>query len=551
MVSERCGKEYVKMKNILIGTYRPEKKQLDWILGTQPERGYMLYNVRNNTDLFSNRNGGSHSFKDVGFLVLYNYQDFSLAPKLFRTLSCTEANEQQMKYLKYPDPEGSYILYLLKELGTVPYFPLSDYVSSQKHYEPELISFDSLRDSIKESMSGMIKEGSDIVPEIDLKAEISKINKWDKSIPVEENTYYWKGEPIISKGVLPKSDKPLVVELFCGCGGTSLGFEMAGFQIAVGADILTPAIETFRNNHKGVSTILGDIHKVRPEQIEELLKGAKVDVLIGGVPCQGFSLNNRKRHEDDQRNKLYLEFIRFVKALQPRAVVLENVSGMKSTGNIVETIEHDLSEASGMNVKSQFLFAPDYGVPQSRLRLLFVGVKDRDFDFGTIVKTNGPDTDAPYNTVGVAIGDLPHLKANECATEYDSKPENDYQRLMRKDVADNQLTNHQAPNHPDDVIKMIENTPQGKPLYEKYHQRIRLSLNDLSPTQVSGGIRPSFQFGHPTDARGLTIRERCRLQSFPDSFVVSGGIVQGRVQTGNAVPPLLAKAVALAIKQYL
>ena len=115
----------------------------------------------------------------------------------------------------------------------------------------------------------------------------------------------------------------------------------------------------------------------------------------------------------------------------------------------------------------------------------------------------------------------------------------------------NQLTNHQAPNHPADVIKMIANTAQGAPLYEKYHQRIRLSMNDLSPTQVSGGIRPSFQFGHPTDARGLTIRERCRIQSFPDKFVISGGIVQGRVQTGNAVPPLLAKAVALAIRQYL
>jgi len=98
---------------------------------------------------------------------------------------------------------------------------------------------------------------------------------------------------------------------------------------------------------------------------------------------------------------------------------------------------------------------------------------------------------------------------------------------------------------------MIHDTTPGEPLYAKYKQRIRLSLDDLSPTQVSGGIRPSFQFGHPTDDRGLTIRERCRLQSFPDNFIVHGGIVQGRVQTGNAVPPLLAKAVALAIKEKL
>lgn len=377
------------------------------------------------------------------------------------------------------------------------------------------------------------------------------INKWDKSIEVEENGYYWKGDPIITVGNFVPNGNPVVVELFCGCGGTSVGFEMAGYQIAVGADILRPAIETFRNNHKGVSTILGDIHKVTPEQIKGMLNGAQVDVLIGGVPCQGFSLNNRKRHEGDKRNQLYLEFIRFVRALAPRAVVLENVSGMKSTGNIVDIIERDLSEASGMVVKSQMLYAPDYGVPQSRTRLLFVGVQREEFDFSKIVKTHGPTTDKPYNTVGDAIGDLPHLASNESATEYDSPAKTEYQKLMRKNVKKTQLTNHQAPNHPADVIDMISNTKQGQPLYEKYHQRIRLSMKDLSPTQVSGGIRPSFQFGHPIDARGLTIRERCRIQSFPDDFVVSGGIVQGRVQTGNAVPPLLARAVALAIKQYL
>ena len=523
--------------NILIGTYRPEKKQLDWILGIHPERSYMLYNVRSNTNLFANRNGGSCSFMNVDLLLLYNYQDFNTVPRLFRVLSYAEASEQQMRNLKYPEPQGSYVLYLLMELGAVPHFPLSDYVSSNNDYEPVLVSFNSLNDTVKSFVLEMNNKIVEDNPTINLSSEIAKVNKWDKSVPVEENMYYWKGEPIIRKGILPKSNKPLVVELFCGCGGTSVGFEMAGFQIAVGADILTPAIETFKNNHKGVSTILGDIHKVQPEQIMELLNGARVDVLIGGVPCQGFSLNNRKRHEDDKRNKLYLEFIRFVKALHPRAVVLENVSGMKSTGNIVETIEHDLSEASGTKVKSQFLYAPDYGVPQSRLRLLFVGVEGKDFDFGKIIKTHGPETAKPYNTVGDAISDLPHLKANESATEYNHEPENDYQRLMRQGVTNDHLTNHQAPNHPADVIKMIENTAQGEPLYEKYHQRIRLSLNDLSPTQVSGGIRPSFQFGHPTDARGLTIRERCRLQSFPDSFVVSGGIVQGRVQTGNAVPP--------------
>jgi DNA (cytosine-5)-methyltransferase 1 len=386
--------------------------------------------------------------------------------------------------------------------------------------------------------------------DIDLNA-IGDKNIWDKSVRVEENGYYWKGIPIITKGKLNETDKPIVVELFCGCGGTSLGFEMAGFEIAVGCDIHQPSILTFKTNHPNVATILGDVKKIDAADVKKLLEGRQVDVLIGGVPCQGFSLNNRKRHEEDERNFLYKEFIRFAKALKPKVIVLENVSGMKSTGDFVENIEKELSEAGNMTVKSKLLFAPDYGVPQSRTRLVFVGVKGKEFNFNDITKTHGPETKHPYVTVKDAIGDLPTLQPNQSLEKYNSEPFSEYQKLMRKNIKGNKLTNHKAPNHPKDVIEKIKQTPPGKPMYPKFKQRIRLAWDIQSPTQVSGGIRPQFQFGHPSDSRGLTIRERCRLQSFPDNFVVSGGIVQGRVQTGNAVPPLLAKAVALAIKKYL
>jgi DNA (cytosine-5)-methyltransferase 1 len=376
-----------------------------------------------------------------------------------------------------------------------------------------------------------------------------KINIWDKNIKVEENLYYWNGAPIIVKGKKLDPDVPIVVELFCGCGGTSLGFEAAGFQIAVGMDIHQPSIKTFAQNHSGVSTILGDIKKVSPSQIESLLNGRKVDVLIGGVPCQGFSLNNRKRNDNDERNFLYKEFVKFVKILQPKVIVLENVSGMKSTGNFVENIEQELSAAGKMNVKSKVLFAPDYGVPQRRNRIVFIGVKGTEFDFNLIKKTHGPETKNSYVTVKEAIGDLPSLEPGEVSLKYSIEPFSKYQKLMRKKAI--KLTNHKAPNHPRETVEKIAKTTPGQPMYPKFKQRIRLSWNILSPTQVSGGIRPQFQFGHPKDARGLTIRERCRLQSFPDDFIVTGGIVQGRVQTGNAVPPLLAKALALAIKKYL
>ena len=377
-------------------------------------------------------------------------------------------------------------------------------------------------------------------------------NIWDKSVKVEENGYYWRQDPFITKGKLPTNGLPLVVELFCGCGGTSLGFEMAGFEIAIGCDIHQPSIATFKANHPNVFSVLGDVKKVNPNSFKQILDGRQVDVLIGGVPCQGFSLNNRKRHQADERNLLYKEFIRFVKLLKPKVVVLENVSGMKSTGDFVTDIEKEISEAGNMKVKSKLLFAPDYGVPQSRTRLVFVGVRGgEEFDFNKIKKTHGPTTKKPYVTVKDAIGDLPSLQPDQIAVAYTKEPTTEYQKLMRKNVKGNKLTNHKAPNHPKEVIAKIKNTKPGLPMYPKFKQRIRLAWDIQSPTQVSGGIRPQFQFGHPQDNRGLSIRERCRLQSFPDNFVVSGGIVQGRVQTGNAVPPLLAKAIALAIKKYL
>lgn len=378
-----------------------------------------------------------------------------------------------------------------------------------------------------------------------------KTNKWDKSVKVEENLYYWKGSPVYKRGKKFTNHKPTVVELFSGCGGTSLGFEMAGFNILLGCDIHKPSVETFEQNHPGAATILGDIKKVSAKKMVDLLQGQKVDVLIAGVPCQGFSLNNRKRHEDDERNLLYREFVRFVKILKPRAILLENVSGMKSTGSFVKDIERDLSKAGGMKVSSTLLYAPDYGVPQKRTRLVFVGIKDNDFDFKDIKKTHGPGTTKRYTTVKDAMGDLPSLNPGQNALRYKKKPLTEYQKFMRKGVGLNNLTNHTAPNHPLETIAKISATLPGKPMYDNFKQRIRLAWDILSPTQVSGGIRPQFQFGHPSDPRGLTIRERCRLQSFPDTFVVSGGIVQGRVQTGNAVPPLLAKAIALTVKKYL
>jgi len=369
----------------------------------------------------------------------------------------------------------------------------------------------------------------------------------------ETNMYYYHDEPIVTvpKNAYKNKTKLNVVELFCGCGGTSLGFEMANYNILMGMDIHEPSIKTFAKNHPNAITILGDVKKLTEEKIQELLKDIEIDVLIGGVPCQGFSLNNKKRNFDDERNFLYKEFLRIAKVLQPKAIVIENVSGMKSTknGEFVKAIEQDIELCGNYKATSSTLSAVDFGVPQKRQRLLFVGLKgQKKFDFNKVLKTHGEGL-KPFVTIKDAIGDLPSLNAGESSNQYKQEPFSDYQKLMRKNS--NELTLHESPNHPIDTINKIKNTEPGKPMYPKFKQRIRLSWDIQSPTQVSGGIRPQFQFGHPEDNRGLTLRERCRIQSFPDDFYVCGGIVQGRIQTGNAVPPLLAKAVALALNKYL
>ncbi len=378
---------------------------------------------------------------------------------------------------------------------------------------------------------------------------------WDKQTKVEENGYYHHDDPTLFKGKI-SGKKPLVVEAFCGCGGTSLGFEMAGYEIALGIDIHAPSIATFKKNHPNSFAILGDVKKTSINDIKKIIGKRKIDVLIGGVPCQGFSLNNRKRHENDNRNFLYLEFLKLIKELKPRAVMLENVSGLKSTANgkFVEAIKKGIEDSGGYKVAHKLLYAPNYGVPQKRERLVFVGLSkeiNKEFDFENIIKTHGPGTKKPYTNIKDAIGDLPSLKPNEEKNVYGSVPRSDYQKMMRKNIKTNKLNNHKAPNHPEDTIKKIADTKPGNPMYPKFKQRIRLAWDILSPTQVSGGIRPQFQFGHPEDTRGLSIRERCRIQSFPDTFIMEGGTVQGRVQTGNAVPPLLAQAVAKTLLTYL
>ena len=350
------------------------------------------------------------------------------------------------------------------------------------------------------------------------------VDKWDLSVEVEHNAYNWEGEPRISAPLSEDRGNEFIhIDLFSGCGGFSTGFESAGFTTRAALDIHPPSLDTLRHNHPRAGTILGDIRRVQSADLQPLLTGCdrlKMVVTAGAV---FFSLSNRKRHAEDERNYLFKEFIRVVRELKPAAVVLENVSGLVSTKN--GKFKRDIAVAIGelgYDVHFALLNAADYGVPQLRKRVFFVGVPRGSrwlfpaAEFGTSSK--------PYRTVGDAIlGDLPELAAGEMATEYTSPPTNDFQALMRSELGS--LHNHLAPSHPQKTIDRIAATPPGQAMYASFKQRIRLHPEAPSPTQICGGIRPQFQFGHPTQARGMTIRERARIS--PRLLRLSGSPTQG------------------------
>lgn len=399
-----------------------------------------------------------------------------------------------------------------------------------------------------------------------------KVNIWHNSIPVEKSSYINENNIIIynEENFKLQKDKPTMIDLFCGAGGFSVGCELAGFQSVLGTDWFEPALETWKYNHPNAISILGDIKNITPDLLVETLQKAgvkKINLITGGVPCQGFSRANRKHNDEDERNYLFRDYMKIAEAFQPDYLIVENVSGMKTTagGKFVDEILASMEEL-GYNSTVKLLNSADYGVPQIRKRIIFVGIKkgrglaekfnypepqfkEKDIQTGLLDLKDLPQ----YRTVYDAISDLPPIESNENSNKYISKPLTDYQKIMRgmddkiNFTKSEELFNHVAPKHPQDTIDKIKSTIPGMPMYEKFKQRIRLTWERPSPTQLAGGIRPQFQFGHPSIARGLTIRERARIQSFPDSYKFLGGTVQERVQTGNAVPPLMIYAVAKEI----
>ncbi len=252
------------------------------------------------------------------------------------------------------------------------------------------------------------------------------------------------------------------IDLFAGCGGLSKGFMDAGFNIIVGVDNDKAALNTFAKNHNGAVALQADLSKQETfDEIKKIAGDKSIDVIVAGPPCQGFSLTG-PRNFDDERNKLYLAVIEMVKQYQPKAFIIENVPGMATLyqGQIKDEILKRFRKM-GYNIDCKILCAADYGVPQARKRLIFMGIRK---DIGEPKFPKAMFSPENYRTCRDAISDLPSLENDMGAdeSEYTHEPVTEYQKLMRGNC--NTLYNHLGTNHTQMVKDTIALVPSGKSL---------------------------------------------------------------------------------------
>lgn len=329
-----------------------------------------------------------------------------------------------------------------------------------------------------------------------------------------------------------------IIDLFCGIGGLSLGFENAGFEVAAAIDMWEDAIKTFNHNRKTKVAQTIPVEQFNNDILPDLIKKEKITGIIGGPPCQGFSTVG-KRDIDDDRNKLYLEFYKAVKIANPDFFVIENVKGMLTLnkGAFVEDIMMRFGEDGlGYTISKQLVNAADYGVPQNRYRVIFVGIKGRKFIF--------PETSKVILSAKDGISDL----VGSDNDHYALKPENDFQRKMRG--SQKKPMNQDYTDHSEQTISIISKIPDGgniKCLPSEYWQirKYNKAFERMSSSRPSNTIDTGHRnYFHYLEPRIPTVRESARIQSFPDDFEILGTRGSQYKQVGNAVPPLLAQAIA-------
>jgi len=337
-----------------------------------------------------------------------------------------------------------------------------------------------------------------------------------------------------------------IMDLFCGIGGFSYGFEMTKkFCTILGVDKWDVALQTFKTNHKQTHVHQADIKELNSDFWNNYKNN--VDIIIAGPPCQGFSMAGR-RDVLDERNNLFKEVVRVVDLVQPEIVVIENVPGLLSMitpeGQYIKDAIIKSFTQIGYYIDYRVLNAADYGVPQNRKRVIFIASRKDNIVFPK--ETHGDKGLKPYVTVGEALSNISEDH------DFYLPPANDYQEVMsgRKDIV-----NHEKIRHASHIVKRMEHIPQGGNWQDipvelgqgggKHSNNYRRLHNDL-PAITIKHVSKSMII-HPLYNRTPTIREVARLQSFNDDFVLIGTRYDQHQQLANAVPPLLGKAIAEAI----
>lgn len=384
------------------------------------------------------------------------------------------------------------------------------------------------------------------------------------------------------------------IDLFAGAGGLSEGLTEAGFHGLFSNEVVPEYAQTYQRNHQSTTVVTADIRSLDPEMIRKdlNLEREELDLIAGGPPCQGFSINAPVRSTLDERNHLFKDFLRFVDAFAPRVVLIENVPGLVSfeDGATLHAILDSLAEL-GYGTEVRILGAAYYGVPQMRWRTIIIGLRGKNIPsyafpepichapirpnftatFGgqSLLKMPTPETDSNFVTVSQAIDDLPPLangEQGEKIKQYQTNPSCNYQRRAR--TGSTGVINHEAPRLSEVNLRRLSYIKPGgnwtdipDELLPKGMQRAkksdhtkrygRVDPNGLASTILTKCDPHWGAFFHYAQDRVFTVREAARIQSFKDHFIFTGTQAQQFAQVGNAVPPLLASAIGLAIKSVL
>ncbi|MDD7836422.1 DNA cytosine methyltransferase [Paenarthrobacter sp. AB444] len=392
-----------------------------------------------------------------------------------------------------------------------------------------------------------------------------------------------------------RAAEPLkMIDLFAGAGGLSEGLREAGFKSLYANELVGTYARTFQANHPDAIVDSSDIRKVDAALVRDRLniKRGELALIAGGPPCQGFSINAPKRSSEDRRNHLFREYLRFVEEFQPRAVLIENVPGLVSFegGATLEAILESL-RALGYSADVQILYAPLFGVPQTRWRTIVLGLRDggnpleafpdpihsapmrvnftSKFGGRNIVAMPRSLELPSHTTVHDALGDLPVLRNGEEGDEtkqYRTRPQNDYQRVLR--AGSDGVRNHEAARLGKINLERLRHIPPGGNWTDIPFELLPSGMKQArrsDHTKRYGRVHPEGlastiltkcdphwgAYFHYDQDRAFTVREAARIQSFPDTYVFTGSRVEQYEQVGNAVPPLLAAAVGRSVSRAL